>query len=90
MNVVQESSTLTLSELLSFAVKIFATVHTDGVNHPHYHGVLVKKHVFLGSNQKRFIRTISVNNFTSYELFERLDLITLICRRVRKIAKREY
>jgi len=76
MNVVEASSALTLSELLSFAVTIFATVHTDGVNHPQYHGVLLKKQVFLGSNQKRIIRTVSVNNFTSCELFERLNLIT--------------
>jgi hypothetical protein len=51
--------------------------------------VLLKKHVFLHWNQKRFIRTISVNNFTSYE-FERLSSITLIFRRVRKIAKSDY
>jgi hypothetical protein len=47
MNVVQPFSALTLSELLLFAVTIFATVHIDGINHPHYRGVLLKKHVFL-------------------------------------------
>jgi hypothetical protein len=88
LNVVQASSVLTLSELLSFAVTIFAAVHIDGVNHPQYHGVLLKKHTFLESNQKRFIRTFPINNFTSCELFERFNLITLIFRRVRKIAKK--
>jgi hypothetical protein len=40
---------LTLSELLLFAVTIFATVHIDGVNRLQYRGVLLKKHVFLDS-----------------------------------------
>ena len=34
---------LTLSELLLFAVTIFATVHIDGVNRLQYRGALLKK-----------------------------------------------